>query len=239
MLPLKFLYFKCEVCNKTYKGRPDLQDGTCFLNSTVSAQVTATLNTELDPYTTRLNMLFKIPPNTNENIKLIVNCRKTVTIKVTYVSEPASTYDEFYFPSDIQTELVSEFKCTGSIIEFIFKDQDLNYSNSSLVSSFLVFVYDFETPIRFQITVSALQELDNILVFIILGGTFVMVSLFFLSWRCYRIYEDRRSAEELKKQRDNRLQRPMNTMLIEIKGSEELRKLMMNQINKKVNKNYQ
>ncbi|XP_021361114.1 attractin-like isoform X3 [Mizuhopecten yessoensis] len=192
---------KCDVPHKYY-GDPR-KGGTCFYDLVTDYQFTFNLSKRDDKYYTQINFM-NIPSSSDRDVDFKVNCSD----------------DKAFLNISVRTRSKSEVIFVESYSCNYFRDkfehQDYSFGSSEN-TTFLVYVYNFQTPFWLQISFSQFPKIDLVHFFVTFFSCFL--SLLIIAAVLYKIkhkYDNYRRRQRMIVEMEEMASRPFSTVTLEI-----------------------
>lgn len=139
------------------------------------------------------------------------------------------TNRRYYFgPMSSQNVLLARINCTTSELKYVFYNRDLNYADKNRHFMFVVYVYDFESPITVQVAFSRRTRVQLLHFFITFFGCLLsLLTIAFITWKSKQRYDRYRRQRQIVMQMEHMASRPFTRLFVDVVNSEEKEKLMM------------
>lgn len=124
----------------------------------------------------------------------------------------------YYFgPLSSQIALLTQINCTSSEYKYTFSNRDLNYADKNHNAVFIVYVYDFQTPITIQIAFSRRSRVQLLHFFITFFGCLLsLLTIAFITWKSKQRYDRFRRQRQIVIQMEHMASRPFTRLLVDI-----------------------
>lgn len=110
----------------------------------------------------------------------------------------------------------------------MFYNRELNYADKNRRFIFIVYVYDFESPITVQVAFSRRTRVQLLHFFITFFGCLLsLLIIAFITWKARQCYVDHRNERQRIASQVRMSNRPFTRLFIDVINSEEKEKLMM------------
>lgn len=142
---------------------------------------------------------------------------------------PVSSRSGYYFgPLSNQNSLLMKINCTTSEQKYTFYNKDLNYADKSRNFLFIVYVYDFQSPITVQVAFSRRTRVQLLHFFITFFGCLLsLLTIAFITWKVKQRYDRYRRHRQIVMQQEHMASRPFTRLFIDVVNNDEKEKLMM------------
>ncbi|XP_014253614.1 attractin [Cimex lectularius] len=196
----------CEKCDgpNHYHGDPT-NHGSCFYDLTIDYQFTFNLSKKDDRHYTQIN--FKNEPTKADvdadfSITCSVMAKMNITIKA--VNQPEKPF-------------VSNHNCSNFRTRFNKNDHKFGKVENVSLTTFYVYVYDFQPPLWIQISFSQYPKLNLQQFFITFSSCFLLLLLvaIFL-WKIKQKYDLYRRRQRMFVEMEQMASRPFSQVLVEI-----------------------
>ncbi|XP_012260217.2 attractin-like protein 1 isoform X2 [Athalia rosae] len=196
----------CERCdvNGRYYGDPTNR-GSCFYNLTIDYQFTFNLSKKEDRHYTAIN--FKnSPPKPDVDADFSITC--SVLAKMNITIQKANSPEK---------PLLSGANCTTYKYRFSKADYNFGSEDNNTLTTFYVYVYDFQPPLWIQISFSQYSKL-NLQQFFITFSTCFMALLLVAAvlWKIKQKYDMYRRRQRLLVEMEQMASRAFSQVLVEI-----------------------
>lgn len=132
------------------------------------------------------------------------------------IKSSASANNYYFGPLATQTTLLSRVNCTTSELKYTFSNRDLNYSDKSRNFIFIVYVYDFQTPITIQVAFSRRTRVQLLHFFITFFGCLLsLLTIAFITWKTKQRYDRYRRQRQIVLQMEHMASRPFTRLFID------------------------
>lgn len=136
--------------------------------------------------------------------------------------------DYYFGPLVTQNVLLTKVNCTSNELKYVFYNRDLNYADKNRNFIFIVYVYDFESPITVQVAFSRRTRVQLLHFFITFFGCLLsLLIIAFITWKARQCYVDRRAERQRIASQERMSNRPFTRLFIDIISNEEKEKLIM------------
>ncbi|XP_069140084.1 attractin-like protein 1 isoform X2 [Argopecten irradians] len=195
---------KCEKCDVPHKYYGDPRNGgTCYYDLVTDYQFTFNLSKRDDKYYTQINFM-NIPSSSDRDVDFKVNCSDDKAFL--NISVRTKSKNEVIF--------VESFSC--NYYRDKFEHQDYSFGSSEN-TTFLVYVYNFQTPFWLQISFVRSVSLNLVLFFTLFSSCFL--SLLIIAAVLYKIkhkYDNYRRRQRMIVEMEEMASRPFSTVTLEI-----------------------
>ncbi|XP_014290004.2 attractin-like protein 1 isoform X1 [Halyomorpha halys] len=196
----------CEKCDTQnhYHGDPT-NHGSCFYDLTIDYQFTFNLSKKDDRHYTQIN--FKnSPPKADIDADFSITCsvlaKMNITIKT--VNQP-------------EKPLLTGHNCSNFRTRFNKNDHSFGVVDNVTLTTFFVYVYDFQTPLWIQISFSQYPKLNLQQFFITFSSCFLLLLLVAaVLWKIKQKYDMYRRRQRLFVEMEQMASRPFSQVLVEI-----------------------
>ncbi|KYM99556.1 Putative protein tag-53 [Cyphomyrmex costatus] len=199
----------CERCDVSglYHGDPTVTKGSCFYDLAIDYQFTFNLSKKEDRHYRAIN--FKnSPPKADIDAEFSITC--SVLAKMN-VSIKKVNSDE--------VKLVTNANCTTTMYKHRFSKADYNFGNedNNTLTTFYVYVYDFQPPLWIQISFSQYSKLNLQQFFITFCTCFLALLLVAaILWKIKQKYDMYRRRQRLFLEMEQMASRAFSQVLVEI-----------------------
>ncbi|XP_073969504.1 attractin-like protein dsd isoform X2 [Rhodnius prolixus] len=196
----------CERCDlqNHYHGDPT-NHGSCFYDLTIDYQFTFNLSKKDDRYYTQIN--FKnSPPKPDVDADFTITCsvmaKMNITIKT--VNQP-------------ERPLLYGHNCSNYKTRFNKNEHSFGVVDNVTLTTFYVYVYDFQPPLWIQISFSQYPKLNLQQFFITFSSCFLLLLLVAaVLWKIKQKYDMYRRRQRLFVEMEQMASRPFSQVLVEI-----------------------
>lgn len=140
--------------------------------------------------------------------------------------------DYYFGPIASQNVLLTKINCTSTELKYVFYNRDLNYADKNRNFLFVVYVYDFESPVTIQVAFSRRTRVQLLHFFITFFGCLLsLLIIAFITWKARQCYVDHRAERQRIASQERMSNRPFIRLFIDVTSSEEKEKLMVKKTN--------
>uniref|UniRef100_A0A0A9YMG1 Attractin n=1 Tax=Lygus hesperus TaxID=30085 RepID=A0A0A9YMG1_LYGHE len=194
---------KCDTANH-YQGDPT-NNGSCFYDLTIDYQFTFNLSKKDDRHYTQIN--FKnSPPKADIDADFSITCSVMAKMNITMktVNQP-------------EKQLFMNHNCSNFKTRFYKNDYNFGAVDNVTLTTFYVYVYDFQPPLWIQISFSQYPKLNLQQFFITFSSCFLLLLLVAaILWKIKQKYDMYRRRQRLFVEMEQMASRPFSQVLVEI-----------------------
>ena len=195
---------KCDKCDESHKyyGNPK-NGGTCFYHLVTDYQFTFNLSKKDDKFYTQINFM-NIPSASDRDVDFKVNCSGTSYLNITVRTK-------FH---NVERVIHEAKPCT--YFRTKFEHGDFSFGDKEN-TTFLVYVYGFQTPFWLQISFSQFPKIDLVHFFVTFFSCFL--SLLIIAAVLYKIkhrYDLYRRRQRMMVEMEEMASRPFASVTVEI-----------------------
>ena len=192
---------------------------------TIGAVPSATSFTDLEwPFNFFNNITTFFMNNENSTSSTSTSTTKSSIYSSSSSSSSAFNYNgyNYYFgPITSQVSLLTQINCTTSEFKYTFSNRDLNYADKNRNAVFIVYVYNFQSPITIQIAFSRKSRVQLLHFFITFFGCLLtLLTVAFISWKTKQRYDRYRRQRQIVTQMENMASRPFTRLLVDVTKNE-------------------
>ncbi|XP_022918450.1 attractin-like protein 1 [Onthophagus taurus] len=204
----------CEKCDQAnhYTGDPS-NKGSCFYALAIDYQFTFNLSKKEDRHYTQIN--FQNSPNKPDiDAEFMIAC--SVMAKMNVTVRKANSKEE--------KAIYTAHNCTNNFkTRFLKSEYNFGEENNVSLTTFYVYVYDFQSPLWIQISFSQYLKLNIQQFFITFSSCFLALLLVaaFL-WKIKQRYDMYRRRQRLFVEMEQMASRPFSQVLVELEGKERI-----------------
>ncbi|EFA10578.2 Attractin-like protein 1 [Tribolium castaneum] len=203
----------CEKCDATnhYNSDPINKD-SCYYDLTIDYQFTFNLSKKEDRHFTQINFRnspIKADIDADFSITCSVLAKMNITIRRGGSKEEKPIYEDF--------------NCTTFRTKFPKSDYNFGVEDNITLTTFYVYVYDFQPPLWIQISFSQYPKLNLQQFFITFSSCFLLLLLFAaILWKIKQRYDMYRRRQRLFVEMEQMASRPFSQVLVELEVKEKL-----------------
>ncbi|CAB0010888.1 unnamed protein product [Nesidiocoris tenuis] len=194
---------KCDTANH-YQGDPT-NNGSCFYDLTIDYQFTFNLSKKDDRHYTQIN--FKnSPPKPDIDADFSITCSVMAKMNITMksVNQP-------------EKPLFMNHNCSNFKARFYKNEYNFGAMDNVSLTTFYVYVYDFQPPLWIQISFSQYPKLNLQQFFITFSSCFLLLLLVAaVLWKIKQKYDLYRRRQRLFVEMEQMASRPFSQVLVEI-----------------------
>lgn len=195
---------KCDRCDEAHKyfGNPK-NGGTCYYDLASDYQFTFNLSKREDKFYTQINFM-NIPLANDRDVDFKVNCSGSAYLNISVKTKSQKE----------ENMKVKNFPCNYFRAKFEHRDYSFGPSENT---TFLVYVYGFQTPFWLQISFSQFPKIDLVHFFVTFFSCFL--SLLIIAAVLYKIkhkYDNYRRRQRMIVEMEEMASRPFSSVTVEI-----------------------
>lgn len=203
----------CEKCDSQNHYHGDPLKSSCYYDLTIDYQFTFNLSKKEDRHFTQINFR-NSPGKPDIDADFTITC--SVAAKMNITVRKAGTNEKYAF-TGINC---STFRHRFSKTEYHF---GANNEDNTTLTTFYVYVYDFQPPIWIQIAFSQYPKLNLQQFFITFSTCFLMLLLMAaILWKIKQKYDMFRRRQRLFVEMEQMASRPFSQVLVEIENREHI-----------------
>lgn len=198
---------QCEKCDAANHYRPDpWNNGSCYYDLTIDYQFTFNLSKKEDRHFTQINFR-NSPQKADVDVDFSVLCQPPSRMNIT-IRKYNSPEEKLIF---------TVHNCSNFRYRFAKSDYAFGSENNITLTTFYVYVYDFQPPLVIQISFSQYPKL-NLQQFFITFSTCFLMLLFFAAilWKAKQRYDVSRRRRRLFVEMEQMASRPFSQVLVEL-----------------------
>jgi hypothetical protein len=128
-----------------------------------------------------------------------------------------ASYNYYFGPISNQYAILTQINCTSTEFKFTFSNREFGYANKNVNSTFVVYVYDFQTPITIQVAFSRRSRIQLLHFFITFFGCLLsLLAIAFITWKSKQRYDRYRRQRQIMLQMEQMASRPFATLMIDV-----------------------
>lgn len=197
---------RCEKCDATnhYHGDPS-NKGSCYYDLAIDYQFTFNLSKKEDRHFTQINFRNSpIKPDIDADFSIMCS----VLAKMNITIRTANGQEKSVFHS---------INCTSFKYRFSKADHNFGIEDNVTLTTFYVYVYDFQPPLWIQISFSQYPKLNLQQFFITFSSCFLLLLLVAaISWKLKQRYDIFRRRQRMFVEMEQMASRPFSQVLVEI-----------------------
>ncbi|KAK9729796.1 Laminin EGF domain [Popillia japonica] len=201
----------CEKCDHTnhYTGDPS-NKGSCYYELTIDYQFTFNLSKKEDRHYTQINFR-NSPTKPDIDAEFMIACSVLAKMNVT-VKKSNSKEEKPIFIA---------YNCTNYKHRFSKSEYNFGTEDNITLTTFYVYVYDFQSPLWIQISFSQYPKLNIQQFFITFSSCFLALLLAAaLLWKIKQRYDMYRRRQRLFVEMEQMASRPFSQVLVELEVKE-------------------
>lgn len=194
----------CDRCDEPHKYFGNPKTGTCYYNLVTDYQFTFNLSKKEDKPYTQINFM-NIPSSSERDVDFKVNCSGVAYLNITMKKKSQG---------DRETIIVQKHSCNYFRAKFDHGEYSFGPQENT---TFLVYVYGFQTPFWLQISFSQFAKIDLVHFFVTFFSCFL--SLLIIAAVLYKIkhkYDNYRRRQRMMVEMEEMASRPFSSITVEI-----------------------
>lgn len=203
----------CEKCDATnhYHGDP-ANKGSCYYDLTIDYQFTFNLSKKEDRHYTQINFRNSpIKPDIDADFQ--ITC--SVMAKMNITMRRANSKEE--------KPIYTNHNCTTFKSRFTKSEYSFGIEDNATLTTFYVYVYDFQPPLWIQISFSQYPKLNLQQFFITFSTCFLLLLLVAaILWKIKQRYDMYRRRQRLMVEMEQMASRPFSQVLVELEMKQNL-----------------
>ncbi|XP_050304238.1 attractin [Anthonomus grandis grandis] len=204
---------QCEKCDAANHYRPDIwNNGSCYYDLTIDYQFTFNLSKKEDRHFRQINFR-NSPQKADIDVDFSVICSEMAKMNI--------TMRRFSSPGEVP--IFSSLNCTTFRHRFGKSDYPFGYENNMTLTTFYVYVYDFQPPLLIQISFSQYPKLNLQQFFITFSSCFLLLLLVAaVLWKIKQRYDMFRRRQRLFVEMEQMASRPFSQVLVELERQKSI-----------------
>ncbi|XP_041767179.1 attractin [Anopheles merus] len=199
----------CEKCDATNHYHGDPSRGSCYYDLTIDYQFTFNLSKKEDRHFTQINFR-------NSPVKPDIDADFTITCSVA-----ARMNITIRTAGGIEKPLFSAVNCSTFRYRFSKAEHQFGVEDNVTLTTFYVYVYDFQPPLWIQIAFSQYPKLNLQQFFITFSTCFLLLLVMAaILWKIKQHYDMFRRRQRLFVEMEQMASRPFSQVLVEIESRE-------------------
>uniref|UniRef100_A0A8D8HL17 Attractin n=1 Tax=Culex pipiens TaxID=7175 RepID=A0A8D8HL17_CULPI len=204
----------CEKCDATNHYHGDPSRGSCYYDLTIDYQFTFNLSKKEDRHFTQINFR-------NSPIKADIDADFSITCSVA-----AKMNITIRTAGGPEKPLFSAVNCSTFRYRFSKAEHHFGIEDNVTLTTFYVYVYDFQPPLWIQIAFSQYPKLNLQQFFITFSTCFLLLLLMAaILWKIKQRYDMFRRRQRLFVEMEQMASRPFSQVLVEVESSKEYNEL--------------
>ncbi|XP_066149879.1 attractin isoform X1 [Euwallacea fornicatus] len=198
---------QCEKCDAANHYRHDLwNNGSCYYDLTIDYQFTFNLSKKEDRHFRQINFR-NSPQKPDIDVDFSVLCSETAKMNI--------TIRRFNTPEE--QPIFSVINCTNFRHRFAKSEYAFGYENNVTLTTFYVYVFDFQPPLLIQISFSQYPKLNLQQFFITFSSCFLLLLVVAgILWKIKQRYDMYRRRQRLFVEMEQMASRPFSQVLVEL-----------------------
>ncbi|KAL1514087.1 hypothetical protein ABEB36_003406 [Hypothenemus hampei] len=210
---------QCEKCDAANHYRPDIwNNGSCYYDLTIDYQFTFNLSKKEDRHFRQINFR-NSPQKADIDVDFAVSCSEMAKMNITI--RRSNNAEE--------KPIFSVINCTTFRHRFGKSDYSFGNENNVTLTTFYVYVYDFQPPLIIQISFSQYPKLNLQQFFITFSSCFLLLLLVAaVLWKIKQRYDMYRRRQRLFVEMEQMASRPFSQVLVELERQKPLDEIELN-----------
>lgn len=204
---------QCEKCDLANHYRSDsFNNGSCYYDLTIDYQFTFNLSKKEDRHFTQINFR-NSPQKADIDVDFSVICSELAKMNITIRR----------FNTAEEKPIFSVLNCTTFRHRFAKSDYAFGHENNMTLTTFYVYVYDFQPPLLIQISFSQYPKLNLQQFFITFSSCFLLLLLVAaILWKIKQRYDMYRRRQRLFVEMEQMASRPFSQVLVELEQQKQV-----------------
>ncbi|KAJ8939067.1 hypothetical protein NQ318_008670, partial [Aromia moschata] len=197
---------QCEKCDTTNHYHSDPNNKSCYYDLTIDYQFTFNLSKKEDRHYTQINFR-NSPIKSDIDADFLITC--SVLAKMNITVRKSSGMEE--------TPIHTNFNCTTFRWRFSKSDYNFGVEDNVTLTTFYVYVFDFQPPLWIQISFSQYPKLNLQQFFITFSSCFLLLLLVAaILWKIKQRYDMYRRRQRLFVEMEQMASRPFSQVMVEL-----------------------